>query len=1191
MAKPQSPEARELALIDKVELRIALADDDAKLQSTLNTYLAPLLLKLTSEHTSARNKVIGICQHINTRIAPQNIKLPIVALIKQFKDHPESQLVRHFDLLYIQRGFPRLSESERAKLFPVFVSGISSISSVAISQAAVVFHLLIQSLVVFPFPPRESPEDEGLRSTLGISTDDARYLAHWMGKLMSFKSTSTSPGSSGLSKEEQDFLTLQGKDGVWSASTLMQAKYSCLRFLGSHAFKNTERLMPVLLASADANARVSDLAENILKLTLPEVDTNDTELVGKLFGLYLQGSSYTSTRSFSISVTLRIKILALLTKTSTSAAFTNEIRLIISKDLVENTGSEGREVTKLRALIVQLLGTAAQNANTSDFKAISHDVLDSMRTFLDQQYDATASSDLTDLRCRSFEVVGVLISSDEELVADPELTVLRWLYRSLAEERNKQVVFSIDEAISRTIRPLQKDCRSEILQSLRDYLKDCIGEEMTAPPDSLNGRNKVHTVARLANRCLPFSDVTARAIDVAILSSAHSRTHEINEEASKGLDPHWTNLVQPHESDIIPPNFNDIAKTLLSNQTSVLRNPETSITAIQFCRRCLFWSCLEDGQRKLDFPVDWANQMDIALNEDYEVRSKVCQYLHKQRDTGVWDSVVLLYERTLHYINQASQDRATAASVVVELTTLSPHDLVARIAPTFDELRAGLSTNDLQTRVLIAQSYGVLASHEVVTSRSLEDPLSSLVQRADKAPETVGAESNRSHGSIFALANFSSIRKMKDPGDKAAQDIASKLTALVLNKLITSPDTVTQDAAFRSISRLCMFGSVQLHDINQLNPISTVSEKIVEAAKDGKEAAILALGHLSMILDENENEQIVDTLIDHVRNLHEIRQPDTHFSVGESLANIGAAWRSKAMLKYKNVDWPLPPSPTRTKTLKKIIQKILQDSKTTKPALKKASVIWLLCLLQFCGDQSATQEHLPQFQTAFKRCLSDRDELVQESASRGLGLVYERGSRELKDDLVRDLINSFSSNKAGMSGTVTEDTQLFESGALPTGEGSVTTYKDIMSLASEVGDPSLVYRFMSLASNNAIWSNRAAFGRFGLSSVLSDASVGGYLSNNPKMYSALYRYRFDPNSNVRRSMNDIWNALVRDPTATVEDHFEMIVSDLLDHMTGREWRVRQASCAAVADIVQGRRLTKVCRKEAVNEFLFASIHH
>lgn len=57
MANMPSMELKELALVDKVELRIALADSDVKLQSVLNVYLPPLLLKLASEHISVRNKV------------------------------------------------------------------------------------------------------------------------------------------------------------------------------------------------------------------------------------------------------------------------------------------------------------------------------------------------------------------------------------------------------------------------------------------------------------------------------------------------------------------------------------------------------------------------------------------------------------------------------------------------------------------------------------------------------------------------------------------------------------------------------------------------------------------------------------------------------------------------------------------------------------------------------------------------------------------------------------------------------------------------------------------------------------------------------------------------------------------------------------------------------------------------------
>jgi proteasome component ECM29 len=51
-----SSEARELDLVGKVEMRIALAKDD-KLESMLKTYLPPLLLKLASDHIAVRNRV------------------------------------------------------------------------------------------------------------------------------------------------------------------------------------------------------------------------------------------------------------------------------------------------------------------------------------------------------------------------------------------------------------------------------------------------------------------------------------------------------------------------------------------------------------------------------------------------------------------------------------------------------------------------------------------------------------------------------------------------------------------------------------------------------------------------------------------------------------------------------------------------------------------------------------------------------------------------------------------------------------------------------------------------------------------------------------------------------------------------------------------------------------------------------
>ncbi|KAF4981333.1 hypothetical protein F66182_17172 [Fusarium sp. NRRL 66182] len=224
-----------------------------------------------------------------------------------------------------------------------------------------------------------------------------------------------------------------------------------------------------------------------------------------------------------------------------------------------------------------------------------------------------------------------------------------------------------------------------------------------------------------------------------------------------------------------------------------------------------------------------------------------------------------------------------------------------------------------------------------------------------------------------------------------------------------------------------------------------------------------------------------------LHGLHEIRKPEVQFPVGESFCTAAAGWASKSLTGEFDVDETPMEAKIPATVLSELADKLIIDCKASKPSLRKASAIWALCLVKDCGELEGVQQRLRVFQAAFAGLLADRDEVVQETGSRGLSLVYEMGDQDLRDDLVRDLVGSFTGNGANMGGKVTGDTELFEPGALPTGEGkSVTTYKDIMNLASEVGDPSLVYRFMSLASNNAIWSSRAAFGRFGLSNVLSD---------------------------------------------------------------------------------------------------------
>jgi proteasome component ECM29 len=101
-------ETQELQLVNAVDLRITIAKED-KLGETIGVYLVPLLTKLASKNVSVRQKVVEMCQHINTRIKNTTFKLPVDALVKQFVES-DSELIRNFDLMYIEMGIARMGD-------------------------------------------------------------------------------------------------------------------------------------------------------------------------------------------------------------------------------------------------------------------------------------------------------------------------------------------------------------------------------------------------------------------------------------------------------------------------------------------------------------------------------------------------------------------------------------------------------------------------------------------------------------------------------------------------------------------------------------------------------------------------------------------------------------------------------------------------------------------------------------------------------------------------------------------------------------------------------------------------------------------------------------------------------------------------------------------------------------------------
>ncbi|GKZ35313.1 proteasome component M29 [Aspergillus brasiliensis] len=1210
---PASSEARELSLISKVELRIALADTDAKLETLLNTYLAPLLLKLGSESLAVRNKVIAVCQHVNTRVQAPSIKLPVTALLKQFKEQ-KSQLIRHFDLLYLQQGIDRLGSDARVEILLPLLQGISEIGT-SINQAAVVFNLVLRLLPLLKLPPKGSDDDVQLKARLGLSDQDTQFLSKWFEKLLLlFPADKNSPTCPGLSPADYAFLN---KDApvteTWNPSAegglnLTETKVNALRFLASGAFSHTERFLPALIASADANSRLSDIGEETLKRFIPDLEAAD--VVQQLYGLYFGAG--TPDGAPPARPALQTRILVSLGKSIRATKDRPSVMRVIEEGLLSDAArsSQGLLASKLRTQIFNFTTWVVRMGSPSDLEEMAPKLIAGLRDFIQSQgWPSPAASGQklpsTDLSLRglAYESIGILVPKTNFEVYDGQeglsgFDLIQWLFASLSsDDSSPQIFVSIEQALGSILNSSIDSWDSDFQDQLRPFLIRQMnnypgGEDPTSGFAVVRGPQ--YAAVRFANRFLPYHDVIARWIDLMAIARGSENKQEIMEEGKKGLHPFWYRLSRP-SSDGHPtkdsmwynfPKFSELTRFLFGSATSngvsgssaseivsgPYKNAFASTTA--FIRNVLLWESLSASNTTIEIDQDWDTKLDVMLASDEQARSSLKHHLRAVNKEGI----VLFLNSALAGLTRESREGLQKCGVhFVSICSLASNDIVEAVVPQTLVLRTPLKSNDQDIQTMTARALGILASHPALPYDDLMALFAECSECITSWKTAVGEAALRVRGAVLALSYMLSRLAFRSMIAKVPNVHVDQFVHTICDMIENSRDSLLRRAAQVAIGQLSLSKILSPSMLSDAE-WKTIREVLVRDAKAESEVAIMALGLLSLIFPkEGPGDSHFSTLTEALYSLHDIRSPEIHFTVGEALSNAAAGWDSKSLGPEFDVDSESPVSDAPEQVLANVADTIIAKCGAPKPSLRRASAIWLLSLVKNCGHLSLMQDRLRQCQSSFSSLLVDRDEVVQETGAQGLSLVYDMGDQSLKDDLVRDLVNSFTENNSTLAGgRVSQNTELFEPGALPTGGGSsVNTYKDIMNLASEAGDPTLVYRFMSLASNNALWSSRAAFSKMGISSIFSDSSVNGYLAKNPKIYPKLFRYRFDPNPNVQRSMNTIWKALVKDPIEVIDTHFDEIMNDLLKSMlTGREWRVRQASCTAIADLIQGRQPEK-----------------
>lgn len=1189
----------ELALINKVELRIALAENDKQFENALNLYLAPLLLKLSSPHAEVRQAVLKIIQYLIPRIsAARTIKLPVSALLEQVKNPkvPAGEgppLVRLYSLLLISRSIDRMTIEEKKLLVPKVIENISTYPTNVSSR---LFSVLCKLLDGWKVPERESQEYNRMNRFLLLdkNPEDEKFISFWISKFLLLQPNSTASPLQfpGLSTKDTTFLTQDAGITYKTPQEIFEVKTRLLEFLKA-GFQPENLAIPLLIASCDSSSAISDPSSILFKKLNTIVE--DPSYIDSLISLFI-GSPETFTPPAR--TVLQEKILSVLLKSKTAAQH-SQVTQIASLSLAS-------DYYKLKQTGVQFIKWVSKNNDTSaeikgtvefntDMAAqLKSNLLGEGWPKMDMSGVRNYSSSMNQ-RLLQYEALGNILKSSPNLIIE-DFAYLEFLFQSLEGEES-DLRSTIQEALSGLtvyLPSLSISSRNELKTLAKKYLSS----------DKLESKENLQScrfvVVKYVNCTFPFSDSYARYL--CILGTSSDNRPDTIEEAIKGLHPHWFNILQSSNtvefkatSDLLGnnsrvkfPSFSDIVFTLKDELANVKEDEGNKIyksmgRAIQFILQTLVMQSI-DGKSTVIIPdEEWLIRLEKAIEVDKTIHDCLINEIKvvSQEDT-VMEDTTEYHENSFNlflsiifdcFVNQDTDyskipSNITFGTTFTKLISLSPPKVIENLIPCIPKLMELLNHKLLNdtSNVQVAQSIGIIASHPKNNEISIRELFDKLI------PERTNYSFKSKLLSSAFLFSRLAFRQRID-------SIDPKLLTLYCQKLVDAlKDSSTYAVALECVSQLSIFGlfgpilqlSSEIRDY-----VNVFINEIKGNVKKCDEKSILTLAYLVLTLD---NQPHNDDLTDYEKMVYEThisKQIEFVFTSGEALSILSSGWQSKVLQRHLDIQGEsIKYIPLNVSRLMPILKTVLQSCTNTKPSLRKAGCIWLLSMVQYCGELEEIRNHAPDIHLVFMRFLADRDELVQESASRGLSLVYEMGDYELKDTLVRGLLKSFTdsnSSTALSSGSVGHETELFEPELLKTNDGSVSTYKDVLNLASDVGDPSLVYKFMSLAKSSALWSSRKGMA-FGLGSILSKSSLDEMLSSNKtlanRLIPKLFRYRYDPNTSVSKSMDDIWNALVKDTSKTINTNFVMIQNELLKGMGNKEWRVRQASTAALNDLLQ-----------------------
>ncbi|KAI9320591.1 proteasome stabiliser-domain-containing protein [Dichotomocladium elegans] len=1199
----------ELQLLENVELKIAMCDTDAQFERCIDLFLTPVLLKMASPHEQVRKKVMGILSHINKRTKPNpSIKIPFDKLIQQLTDEKVSIFVKNFTIIYLEMGVERMTSENTIKYLPSLLKGISKRPE---SQRTVIFHMILPALKKWNMDTGD--QKNARQQVFGFEEhpEDAEAVLKFFLDLMLYQPTTgrsqeATAVNFGLSPSAVESVTNKGKAN-WSAARIAEAKLGILKFVLSYIFTDEERLRILIAGASDPNHEVVSMSEDGIRRWTGSVDLEEAKCIQSLYTMYLgtKGGAEKD-RQAQASVPVKIRILQYLSKSITAASMVTQMIQVVF-DGIYGEGS----TLKLRRSTMAFLQWSARMCDGKKLEPIAPILISGLLKYIDENQHVSGH-DAESIKGYAYLSCG-LIYRKVPNVALKDAQLLEQFFDNL-EQEHPNIRTYVQDALSSMI-----DIYTDLPEDSTVYSK--LQEIILKNVQKSNVHSR-YMALKYANSVYPFSSVFARYVCLLGGSSSVKKL-EVKEESSRGLHPFQRNTagVLTTMRDIIPnsalPKFKDLVIYLARHKPDIQYVHESKTPVVQgypvevysdilrFVRMILV---LEANPTTLLIDEYIESKVDNSIADDPVVMENFRRYIK-----DVWSGDRIEEKEAmqiwLHFIeNSLDKDLkdpvllTNAARSLLEIISLGPPSISAAFKDRLDFFKSFTVSEKQDVRDVMSHIFGIIASDSTIPTSQIEAFLEEYCNLLEKplSSHSGGIDVDRAHGALLSIGYLLSrcIYRQRlinvEVYRRCIQCLSSRLEGAPGATFTLLASAACR--AFAEIGRIEPFPLAEKRKLNEMGDNEDMAlegedhplmfrriieqlAKLAKTAKENKiqEQAILALGNVSIPLSP-KNPQM-STITDALFASADTKQVDLYFAGGEAWSLVAFGWESQAMEKHKDVgDLVIPNANSEEKhnEFQAVIEKIARTYVTSDRAwYRKASCIWLLSILKFGKDQELIKKNLEIIHASFSRLIADRDDFTQEVASKGLGLVYEYGNAKIKEDMLYSLVGTFTEGRSIQAQSVTDNTVLFEEGAFGTTPdgNSISTYKELCSLASELNQPDLIYKFMNLANHNAIWTSRrgAAFGFQNLM-AMAEKELEPYL---PRLVPKLYRYQFDPNPQVNLTMKTIWQSLVRDNQKTIDKYFTEIMEDVLSGLGNRQWRVREASCAALTDLIQGLQLAQI----------------